>query len=200
MKTKSNSFLNYFRPSIYLDSFEKINLFALINQNITELYCDLDNTLVPHFSRKPNNNVKTFLKNVKNKGINVWIASNNSKKRVAEFCKELLNEQIINGYIHSAKKPLIYKIKKHMKKNEVLPEKMIFIGDQLLIDIFVANRIGCKSILVHPLLEVVYNLKTGKKKIQKLIENFIYLKLEQNSFLNITSFNEEFVNGANEIL
>ncbi|WP_033159777.1 YqeG family HAD IIIA-type phosphatase [Mycoplasmoides alvi] len=200
MKSQNNSFLNYFRPSMYINSFEKINIFSLVNQNIGTIYCDLDNTLVPHFSRKPNNNVKQFLKKVKNEKIHIWILSNNSKKRVFEFCKELIDEHIIDGYISNAKKPLVYKVKKHMKKNQILPEETIIIGDKLLIDILLANRLGCKSILVHPLLEVIYDLKTNNKKIQKFIENIIYLKLEKNNFLNINSLNQEFIDGANEIL
>ncbi|WP_027124041.1 YqeG family HAD IIIA-type phosphatase [Mycoplasmoides pirum] len=199
MKNK-NSFLNYFRPSIYLENFDKLNLFALINQDINVLFCDLDNTLVPHFSRKPNNRVISFLNKVKNHGIQVWIISNNSKKRVVEFCDTLKKSNIINGYIWNAKKPLTHKIKKHMKKNRILSENVIFLGDQLITDIFVANRLGCKSILVHPLMEVVYDLNTGNRKLQSILESMIYSKLEQNNFLNITPINEEFINSANEIL
>lgn len=200
MKKRHRSILNYFRPSIYLPNFEHLNIFALKNHGIRILYCDLDNTLVPHFTRKPTENVIKFLKRLKDQNISVWIVSNNVKKRVKEFCQELMENKIISGFIANAKKPLVMKIKKNMKVNKFYPEDIVFLGDQLITDVFAANLLGCKSILVRPLMDVAVQQKTGNKKIQNLIERLIYNRLEVNNFLNIGDLNEEFVGGSNEIL
>lgn len=199
MKSTHNTFLNYFRPSIYLEDFDKLNIFSLANQGVRVLYCDLDNTLAPHFSHKPTQKAKDFLIRIKAQGIAIWVVSNNSKKRVKEFCVELLADKIIDGFIANAKKPLQYKIKRNMKKNNFSPEDAVVMGDQLITDVLVANRLGCRSILVQPLMDVVYELKTGNQKFQYLIEKLVY-KLEKNNFLNLTEVNQDFSGGANEIL
>ncbi len=195
-----DTFLNYFRPNIYIKKFDDLNVYGLISQNISVLYCDLDNTLVPHFSRKPNQQVREFLARAKRSGIRVWIVSNNTKKRVSEFCDELVRADVIDGYLWNAKKPLVRKIKKHIKKNGLNVENIVFLGDQLITDILAANRLGCRSVLVHPLLEVVHSLKAGSGRFQTILEKMIYSRLEQNNFLNISPANEELVSGANEIL
>ncbi|WP_027119495.1 YqeG family HAD IIIA-type phosphatase [[Mycoplasma] testudinis] len=200
LKHRRSTILNYFRPSIYLTNFEKLNIFALKQQGFRVLYCDLDNTLVPHFSRKPTQNVIAFLKLLKSQKIAVWLVSNNSTRRVSEFSEKLLNQELINGFIANAKKPLINKIKKHMKQHHYAPADIVFMGDQLITDILAANRLGCKSILVSSLMDIVYESKLGNKRIRLFLERFIYSRLEQNNFLNIDVLNEDFIGGANEIL
>ena len=52
---------NYFKPSIYVRSFKDVNISQLKLQGIKLFISDLDNTLVPHYSRLPNKDVLKFI-------------------------------------------------------------------------------------------------------------------------------------------
>jgi predicted HAD superfamily phosphohydrolase YqeG len=63
------------------------------------------------------------------------------------------------------------------------PNEVIFIGDQFITDIWVANRIGCKSVLVLPLVE--QNSDQSSNWIIRLLDRFVYKKLEHGNFLHL---------------
>ncbi len=151
MKSTSFNYLNFLRPNIFLKSIDNININTLKKLGVKYVFCDLDNTLVPHFTRMPNSNCIKFINNLKENGIKVIIVSNNSKKRVETFC----NLIDVDDFIYKANKPLIYKIKKILKKYNIEPEDVIMIGDQFITDIVVANRMNFKSILVLPIVDSV---------------------------------------------
>jgi predicted HAD superfamily phosphohydrolase YqeG len=52
------------------------------------MICDLDNTLVPHYTKFPNKDVHEFINKVQNSGIEFVLMSNNIKKRVSIFAKK----------------------------------------------------------------------------------------------------------------
>ena len=56
-------------------------------------------------------------------------------------------------YISEARKPLKNKTKKFIKLNKINTEQCIIIGDQVLTDIVLANRLKIKSILCENLVE-----------------------------------------------
>ncbi|XQP55426.1 MAG: YqeG family HAD IIIA-type phosphatase [Mycoplasmoidaceae bacterium] len=177
-KSKRDKFtlLNYFRPSIFFKSFTDFDPFLLKINKIKLFICDLDNTLAPHFTFRPTKAAVKFVDDVKKMGIKFYIVSNNRKSRVDRFC-EYINP---DGYISFAMKPRISKIKKLMKKLKVSPEETLMMGDQFVIDIFAANRIGCKSILVLPLVE---QEKNKSSKFVNFLDKLIYSRLERNNLL-----------------
>lgn len=175
-KTKF-TFLNYFRPSLSLNSYLDLDLFLLKVNNIKLLICDLDNTLAPHFTTRPTKSVIDFINQVKQLGIKVYIVSNNRKKRVKKFVSYFKPD----GYISFALKPFKRKIKNLLTKLKIKPEETLMMGDQFLIDIFVANKLGCKSILVAPLVEQERN---KSNKFVNFIERKIHNKLAKNNILS----------------
>jgi HAD superfamily phosphatase (TIGR01668 family) len=86
---------------------------------------------------------------VREHDIKLVIVSNNNKKRVDTYVSKLQ----VDGAIANAKKPLKRKIIKVMDQHNMQPNEVIFVGDQFITDIWVANRIGSKSVLVLPLIE-----------------------------------------------
>lgn len=168
--------LTYFKPSIFVESIKDIHVNNLKLQGFKMVICDLDNTLVPHFTKTPTMTVINFIKQIRDQGLMFVIVSNNSKKRVREFCKNLE----IDGYIYSAMKPTLFKIKKFFRKNNVKLDDVIFIGDQVITDIWIANRLKCKSILTLPLVG-----STNKKGwLISFIDKYIYMYLQNNNFIN----------------
>ena len=168
--------LTYFKPSIFVESIKDIHINNLKLQGFKMVICDLDNTLVPHFTKTPTMTVINFIKQIRDQGLMFVIVSNNSKKRVREFCKNLE----IDGYIYSAMKPTLFKIKKFFRKNNVKLDDVIFIGDQVITDIWMANRLKCKSILTLPLVG-----STNKKGwLISFIDKYIYMYLQNNNFIN----------------
>lgn len=187
LKKKNSSFLlslfiNYFKPSTYVNSILDIDLDELKNQGIKLIICDLDNTLVPHFRKFPTNSSIKFLENIKKYDFKFVIISNNSEKRVKFFAEKL---GIKEDYIANAKKPFPRKTKRFIEEKfngKYRNSEIVVIGDMIITDIFVANILRINSILVHPLFEpekfVNRILSFTEKKVFKKLsrENLITTK------------------------
>lgn len=169
--------LTYFKPSLFVDNIFDININNLKLQGFKMVICDLDNTLVPHFTRTPTFKVINFIKRIRDEGLKFVIVSNNTKKRVNEFCKTLN----VDGVIYGAMKPTLFKLKKFFNKNDVKLEDVIFIGDQIITDVWVANRLKCKSILTLPLVGSYSNKKGW---LINFIDKYIYMYLQNRNLLN----------------
>lgn len=167
--------LNYLRPNSYVDNINMINIEQIKKQGFKMIMCDLDNTLVPHFTKMPTNDCITFREKIREADILFVVVSNNSYKRVSTFSKFIYADD----FIYNAKKPLIRKILKMMQKYKIKSKDLLFIGDQFIFDIFVANRLKCKSILTLPLIG--YN---EKHTILNFAEKYIYKKLEHNNLMD----------------
>lgn len=172
--------LNYLRPNSYVDNITKINIDQIQKQGFKMIMCDLDNTLVPHFTKMPTNDCIVFREKIREANILFVIVSNNSFKRVSSFSKFIYADD----FIYNAKKPLIRKISKMMQKHKIKSKDLLFIGDQFIFDIFAANRLKCKSILTLPIIG--YN---EKHTMFNFVEKYIYKKLEHNNL--ITNLNDD---------
>ena len=93
-----------------------------------------------------------------------------NKGRV-EHIKEGLNIEAE----HSSMKPLKNKYKKIMKIYNFKDTEIAAVGDQLLTDIFGANRMGFTSILINP----ISNVDGVFTKINRAIENRIFKSLSK---------------------
>lgn len=175
-KIGKNSFFNYFKPSITLKNFSELDPYLLKINKIKLFICDLDDTLAPTYNSIPSRAVIKFVETIKAMGIKFWVCSNNIRRRVQKFCNYLKPD----GIVSFASKPWAFKVKKVLKIEKVKPEETIIMGDQFLIDIFLANRIGCKSILVVPLAG---QGKTKSTRLINFLEKKIYVKLANNNLL-----------------
>lgn len=168
--------LNYFRPSLFVNNISEIAVDDLYNKGFRMVICDLDNTLVPHFTKTPTAMAINFVKAIKKQNILFIVVSNNTKKRVTEFCKKLEPDD----FVYNAKKPFLRKTKKIIEKYQMNSSDILFIGDQVITDIWISNRFQAKSILTLPLVD-----STPRSNwFLNFIENNVYNYLQHKNLLN----------------
>ncbi|WP_339022287.1 YqeG family HAD IIIA-type phosphatase [Spiroplasma endosymbiont of Crioceris asparagi] len=151
----------------------------------------MDNTLISFGERLPSIDVVNFINNVKKMGIEFVLFSNNIKSRVENFAKKAG----IDNYFWDCRKPLIGKMKIIDNLFNFNRDEMIFIGDQLITDIFFANRCHIKSILVTPLKR-----SEDENKFIKFLENKILKKLEQKNIIHEGFYTDSELTESYEIL
>jgi predicted HAD superfamily phosphohydrolase YqeG len=66
-----------------------------------------------------------------------------------------------------------------MKRMNFKPEETVIMGDQFVTDIWVANRVGCRSILVLPIVDPKIDSST---RLTKFLERHIYKRISHESF------------------
>ena len=136
-----------FYPKSYFKNITEINADFFQEKHIKAVLLDIDNTLID----KNNNMVEgleDWIENVKKRNIKFCILSNTNNKKKAKKIANLLDIP----YIYFAKKPLKFgfeRAKKILKIND--SKEIAVIGDQVLTDVFGANRCSMYSILVEPL-------------------------------------------------
>lgn len=135
-----------FLPDMYQKSVYAINYEMLKNAGIKIMLFDLDNTIIPLHAKSASKKIKDLFEDVKNMGIKPVIISNARKRRVEPFKDELLVDA---SYL--SLKPLKWKYKRILKIYGVKPNEVAAVGDQLITDIFGANRMQFTSILVNPM-------------------------------------------------
>jgi len=162
-----------FIPDMYQKSIYTIDYKKLQKRNIKCLLFDLDNTLVPYTESVPTQDVKELFHILSN-NFKVIILSNSPKKRLRPF-KEILNVDCA----YSSRKPAKKKYLKIMNIYNFKPEEIACIGDQLMTDIYGANRIGALSILINPigLKEPVWT------KFNRFFEKRVLKKLKKKGLL-----------------
>lgn len=166
--------LNLFVPDIYQKSIYDINYRKLKKNGIKCLIFDLDNTIAPISMKKPSKKVKDLFESLKDMKFKVIILSNSPKKRVEPF-KDILG--VDSSYL--SMKPFKKKFNKVMRIYHLKENEIACIGDQLLTDIWGANRMDFLSILVNPIGTTDFVLT----KFNRFIEPFIFNKLLKKDLL-----------------
>ena len=137
--------LKRFIPDIYQENIFKINYEKLKKKNIKCLLFDLDNTISPAREVVLCEKTKQLFNKLK-KDFKIILFSNNFPKRVGEFGKYYDIDIACLSL-----KPFSYKYRYILKKYKYKKDEIAAIGDQLLTDMWCANKAGCISILVDPL-------------------------------------------------
>lgn len=161
-----------FLPDKYQKSIYTIDYVSLKNAGIKLIIFDLDNTIAPISASNPSKKLKDLIEEVKKLGMKPIIMSNSGKSRVEPFKDELY----VDSAYHSAK-PLKRKYKRILELYDVKPSEVAAIGDQLLTDVFGANRMGITSILVNPIS--TQDLKWTK--INRFFERLIIKHFEKRN-------------------
>ena len=122
---------------------------------------DIDNTLVPH-GAPADERAEKLCNNLRAMGFKMVLLSNNGKRRVQSFARE------VGGIpcIYNAGKPLTKGYLLASSEMRCKPEETLFVGDQLLTDVIGANRAGCYSILVGPINRTEKFWIVWKRKIE----------------------------------
>lgn len=168
--------LNYFIPDIYAESIFTINYKKLILKGIKCILFDLDNTLAPVTESVPDKKTKDLIESIKDLGFKIVIMSNSHAKRLEPF-KNILCVDCST----LSKKPLKGKYLKIMRLYGLKKEEICAVGDQLITDVFGANRIGITSILVNPISLIdlkitALNRFVERKIIKKLTKKGLFEK------------------------
>lgn len=163
-----------FKPTMYMKSIYHADFNKIYEMGYRVLLIDLDNTLVPHDVSHPTNESVELISSLKKIGFKLVILSNNSEKRVSTFAKPLEVE-----YMFSTRKPLKFKYLKLVKDNNYKESEILCIGDQIMTDVFGANRLGYANMLVEPLAQkdILWT------KPNRFMERFVYGNLEKKQQL-----------------
>lgn len=132
------------------------------------LIFDLNNTLAPLTLKVPNKKLIDLFEDLKEMKFKLYIVSNSTRKRVEPF-KNILC--VDSSYL--SMKPMLRKFKKIFNINEFKDNEVAVIGDEIMTDIWAANRMNFVSILVNPIGTKEY----VSTKIGRYFENFIVEKL-----------------------
>lgn len=157
-----------FVPDIYTKSIYTIDYKGLKKKNIKCLIFDLNNTLAPLTLKVPNKKLIDLFEDLKDMKFKVYIVSNSTRKRVEPF-KNILC--VDSSYL--SMKPMLRKFKKIFEINDFKDNEVAVIGDEIMTDIWAANRMNFVSILVNPIGTKEY----VSTKIGRYFENFIIEKL-----------------------
>ena len=119
----------------------------LKEQHITLLLSDLDFTLAPKSTRRPDQALRDWIEGLSAAGIAFMIVSNNrSGTRVTEFCADLGVP-----YQGHAGKPSTRGLEAAMARAGADRAHTAMLGDKLLTDMLAANRAGVLALMVEPL-------------------------------------------------
>ena len=180
-----------FVPSLYVNTVFDIDYNKLYEAGIRLILTDLDNTLISYKEANADLKLLNWIKERKEEGFEVIIVSNNSdKERVSSFAN-----QLDISSISVAMKPLKRGVKKALKlaSRKYKSDEVVCIGDQLMTDVFSANRMNFSSVLVKAIdrktekwttrfnrkLEL-HVIKKIRKKYPNLYEERIKIYYEDN--------------------
>lgn len=148
-----------FYPNARAKSTYQIDFDKLLKKGYKGVMFDIDNTLVMHGAPATKEAI-AFFDELKKKGFDTCLISNNKIGRVESFAKEVNSK-----FIYDAHKP---STKNYIKAMEIMgtdTSNTVFVGDQLFTDVYGANRTGIKTILVEPI--------NPKEEIQIVLKRYL---------------------------
>lgn len=134
------------QPDLFVKSIFTLDVDWLKERGIKGVLLDIDNTLITHKQKIPDDKVVELIAFFKKNGIQTAIVSNATKRRVDVF-----NDKLGLYARYRAFKPSNRGFLKAMTKLKLIPEETAVIGDQLFTDVRGGNRLGLTTILVEPL-------------------------------------------------
>lgn len=173
---KRESLLKNFYPKYTFEKVEDIPYELISRDGIRLILMDMDNTLIDS-KGKFSKELKKWIKNVKSKGVQLYIVSNSfSEKTVKKISKELGVK-----YFYKASKPSIKGFKKVCDNfPDISKKEILMIGDQLFTDIWGGNRFNINTLLVKRINKKEIWISRIKRPIERIILNHYYKK-EENS-------------------
>ena len=157
-----------FRPKVYYKSIFDVNYTKLKDNNIKVIIFDLDNTIIKVNEEVPSDKVVDLFTKL-SKDFVLFIASNNKKERVRRIGKYMK----VHAF-YSVVKPTKKIRKLLLNKYAVNMNEVAIIGDQMVTDIFMGNRLHMYTVLVDPLgekdLKVTFFNRWLERRIMKLIK------------------------------
>ena len=163
-------------PKMYQESIYSIDYSKLFKKGIKFLLYDLDNTVTPAHNYVPPKEAKALFVKLKKMGFEVMIFSNSPKIRLKKFTDFFEIEGV-----SSARKPLPGKLRKLLKEKGYDAQETAIIGDQIMTDVKVGNKVGITTILIKPISEkdfliTKFNRFLENRKMNKLSKKKLFYK------------------------
>ncbi len=136
-----------FVPDVYAKSIFEVPMDFYQSLGIKNVLIDLDNTLDSYRLFVPSPRSITLIKSLQAHGYHLYILSNNHGPRVASYANALGLP-----YLHSARKPLAFRVKKVLRENHFLAQETLLVGDQLLTDVLCAKKAGIRVMLTEKIV------------------------------------------------
>ena len=160
-------------------SVEEIPFERLKAAGFAHVLFDKDNTLTEHDKLEVLPQFVPVLRSVQTLfgKQHVAIFSNNLKVRLVSIGSRKADVPVLNREGGEKKPFILDTIQSHYRSTtgcEIDPAKLIVVGDRLLTDVFLGNRLGGLSILVLPL-----NLEPEQPgiRVARLLENFVWSRV-----------------------
>lgn len=166
--------MSRFNPKAYQKDIFSINYNKLKKIGIKLLLFDFDNTIIEKGNCLVNDKTVELFKKLK-KDFKVYVVSNSIQgNKVKQICNKLEID-----YISNSAKPLKIGFKK-LPFKDIKEEEIAMIGDQLITDIYGANRMNYYPILIDPINSNEWLLTKINRQFEKLILKRI--KLERGKY------------------
>ncbi len=159
-----------FSPVSALHSIEEIDLNALKESGKRLILLDVDNTLLPWKSYDISESTRAWVDRAKSLGFHFCVLSNTRHPdRLVKICEDLQIE-----FIRDKFKPSPRMFHLAIEKFQVSATESIMVGDQLLTDIWGANRANIDAIWVRKIAKKEF---VGTRLVSRNIEFFVGLVL-----------------------
>ncbi len=135
-------------PYAHAKSIFEIEIDFYKKHGIKTVLSDLDNTLDSYKTKTPSANVVSFKEVLQENGIELFIISNNTGKRVQEYADALCVR-----YASAVGKPFARKLKRKLSQAQIDLKTAVLVGDQTVTDIASANRAGILCILTDKIVK-----------------------------------------------
>ena len=158
--------MSKFIPNMYVKNIFEIDYKKLKDRDIKVLLFDFDNTIIEKGNNVIDKKTLKFLNSLKSDFI-IYVVSNSlNKSKLNLVCSKL-----DLPYIGNARKPFKSGYKK-LKFKSIKNEQIAMIGDQLITDVWGANKMGYFSILIDP----ITNNEHIWTKVNRVFERIIQKK------------------------
>lgn len=117
----------------------------LARENVKGLVLDIDYTLASKTTRLPDNEVRTFIQNLQQANVRLFVLSNNHHNRVSRFAQALGLPYCANGF-----KPFPFAFRHAVKAMGLRKEDVVAVGDQIYTDVLGGHLSGLRVWMVAP--------------------------------------------------
>jgi HAD superfamily phosphatase (TIGR01668 family) len=153
--------MKFLLPRFMFDKIEDIPLDFMKKIGVKAAILDIDNTLVEPHTPVADKRTIDFIKKLEENGFKVCIVSNNIYKRAKKFA-----DSIPVPFVCDKNKPNKKPFLMALDILKIDAKDVMVVGDQLLTDVWGANRMGMVPVLVKPVCD-----KEGKfVKFKRIIE------------------------------
>ena len=156
--------MTLFRPKEKIGIFTDFDIKHYRELGFDTILLDIDNTIAVPNTGICDERAEKFIRDLEEAGFKVVIFSNNTRKRVEMFKRDIPVE-----YNCWSMKPVPLSYLITCKRMGTKPERTIVLGDQLITDILGANLSGCYGIYCKQLQEKDSRITSLNRKIEKFI-------------------------------